>query len=141
MKPYLTIFLLLTRALVSGCATRGLTSLYAELGGRTGIHHIVGKFIAEIGRDPQIRPFFANANLDRFYHKFSEYLCRAADGPCKYTGDNMKMVHEGMHIDEAQFNRVVELLARAMKQQGVPFTVQNRLLARLAPDRKDIIHR
>lgn len=141
MRPHLTIVLLLTMTLTSGCATRPSPSLYTDLGGRAGIRHIVGRFIADIGKDPQIRPFFANANLNRFYHKFSEYLCRAADGPCKYTGDNMKMVHEGMHIDEAQFNHVVELLIRAMKQQGIPFTVQNRLLARLAPDRKDIIHR
>lgn len=130
----------LALVLVAGCANQGQESLYSSLGGMDGIHHIVGRFIAEVGDSKEIKPFFLNTNLDRFYRMFSEHLCAVAGGPCKYTGDTMHDVHAGMHINEAEFNTVVDLLTRSMDAEGIPTPVQNRLLARLAPMRKQIIY-
>lgn len=127
-------------AVLTGCATHKHATLYDELGGQQGIHHVVGRLIAEIGNDGEIRPFFAKVNLKRFYNRFSQYICQVADGPCKYTGLSMVDSHVGMYIDEAQFNRVVEMLIRAMTDERIATTTQNRLLARLAPARKQIIH-
>ena len=130
----------LALALVAGCASHRQESLYTSLGGMDGIHHIVARFIAEVGESKDIRPFFLNTNLDRFYRMFSQHLCLVAGGPCKYEGDTMHDVHAGMDINEAEFNEVVDLLTRSMDAEGIPTPVQNRLLARLAPMRSQIIH-
>ncbi|MEO8011640.1 MAG: hypothetical protein ABI650_08360 [Dokdonella sp.] len=42
---------------------------------------------------------------------------------------------------EAQFNAVVGHLLDAMDARGIPRTAQNRLIARLAPMRGDVIYR
>jgi hemoglobin len=91
--------------------------------------------------DPRVAPFFANTNITRFRDKLTEYLCVIADGPCEYTGDTMEESHTGLGIDEASFNAGVEGFERAMTNLHVPLPAQNRLLARLAPKRKTIIHR
>ncbi|MEC9313788.1 MAG: group 1 truncated hemoglobin, partial [Pseudomonadota bacterium] len=62
-------------------------------------------------------------------------------GPCTYSGDSMQQIHDGMAVTERDFNHLVDLLINAMYQADVPHPVQNQLLARLAPLRKDIIYR
>ncbi|MDZ7683751.1 MAG: group 1 truncated hemoglobin [Gammaproteobacteria bacterium] len=86
-------------------------------------------------------PFFCIPNLERFHEIFTTHLCQLAGGPCDYTGDSMVDIHVGMDIGEAEFNRVVEILLDAMEAEGIPRTAQNRLLARLAPLREEIIRR
>ncbi len=138
----LRIIGVLTLLLLTGCtASSAKSSLYDELGGQQGLESIVDAFIDNIGHDPQIFPYFADANVSRFREMFVVHLCAHSDGPCEYTGDSMEAIHTGMNIDEADFNRVVELLVEALNEVNIPFTTQNRLLARLAPMRRSVIHR
>lgn len=135
------IAILAALVLLAGCANQSGRTLYDDLGGRDTIDRIAGRFVAGVGADPEIRPFFMNTNLERFHRLFGEHICEIADGPCEYSGDTMEQVHIGMDINEAQFNYVVEILIDAMNAESIPYTVQNRLLARLAPMRRDIIYR
>ncbi len=117
------------------------TSLYQQLGGESGLERLVDNFIEQIAYDERIFPFFAQANVERFRSQFIQHICDLSDGPCQYTGDSMIDIHTGMSISEADFNRLVELLIDAMEATEIPYPVQNRLLARLAPLRSEIIHR
>ena len=127
---------------ITGCQTANTGStLYEELGGMPVIEKITGNFIREIGYNEQIAQHFAETDLDRFYQKMVEHLCDISNGPCEYSGDSMVESHEGMNITEAEFNATVDLLINAMNRSGVPHRLQNRLLARLAPLREDIIYR
>ena len=116
-------------------------TLYERLGGAEGIAVVVDHFIEEISFDLEIYPFFKDSDIERFRNKFSEQLCAVSDGPCRYSGDDMSSVHTGMNIGEADFNRVVELLKKALTDSGIPYTDQNRLLKKLAPLRNDMLHR
>jgi len=117
------------------------TSLYKEIGGHKKLNEISNRFIQEIGESDEVLPFFAHSNIDRYHEKFVEYLCLASNGPCEYTGDNMVQVHTGMQITEKDFNITVDLLIKAMDKSGIAHTTQNKLLAKLAPLRSDIIYR
>ncbi len=135
----LTLMLL---AMLSACATApAQRTLYDDLGAMPGITAIVDELITVYADDPRVAPFFANTNLKRFRSKLIEYLCKTADGPCRYTGDDMAEAHTGLGIDEAAFNAGVEGFQTAMSHLHMVQTTQNRLLARLAPQRKDIIYR
>jgi hemoglobin len=61
-------------------------------------------------------------------------------GSCVYEGETMKNSHAEMKIRKADFNALVEVLQQSMDRQGIPFSVQNRLLARLAPMHRDIVN-
>jgi hemoglobin len=122
-------------------ATKPPPSLYQQFGELPGLTALVDDLLHRFADDERIARKFANTNIPRFRSLFVEHLCEVVDGPCRYHGDDMKEVHTGLDINEAEFNRVVEHLIEAMDARGIPTTAQNRLLARLAPMRKDIIYR
>lgn len=116
-------------------------SLYNELGGQTGIENIADRFVRLIIKDPRTEKHFEESDLDRFYEKLVEQFCEVSDGPCTYSGDSMVEVHKGMKISEAEFNATVELLQEAMRDNKVTLSAQNRLLALLAPMRKEMLEK
>jgi hemoglobin len=58
-----------------------------------------------------------------------------------YTGDSMAESHKGQNVSRSDFNALVEDLIAAMDEQGISVPVQNRLIARLAPMRPDVIEK
>jgi len=126
---------------LTGCQLNASTaSLYDDLGGMEGITSITDNFIYEIGFDQNIVKHFEKTDLDRFREKFIEQICEVSGGPCQYSGDSMLDVHKKMNVTEAEFNRTVDLLIAAMNRSGINHRAQNRLLAKLAPTRPDIIY-
>lgn len=137
---YFYSLLIVVGLLVSGCATTSQKTLYEQLGGEAGINNIVENLVQEIGQDQQVFHYFAEARVSRFKENLIEHFCAISDGPCNYTGDNMVDIHTGMNINEKDFNHLVDLLINAMDTEGIPHRIQNQLIARLAPLRKEIIY-
>ena len=131
----------LLMAMALGACASNLTdkTLYDDLGGQPTIDRIADEFIVEIAYDDRVFPRFADSNVQRFREKIIEHFCMIANGPCVYTGDSMVQTHAGMNISEAEFNAVVEDLIAAMDTVGVDIGTQNRLLARLATLRPQIV--
>lgn len=137
---------LATCGLLAGLAlmpgqTRAAGSLYDQLGGTAAIGKVVDTFLGVVGADPRIAPSFANANVPRLRTLLVEQVCEATGGPCRYSGRDMKSSHAGMGITELQFNALAEALYTAMEREGVPYALQNQLMAMLAPMHRDIITR
>lgn len=131
---------LLTLAVLAGCATRAAApSTYEQLGGTAGVEAIVDGLLETVVDDDRINAQFANTDILRLRSKLIEQICAESDGPCTYTGLTMQESHAGRHIDDAQFNALVEDLIAAMTARGVPVAAQNRLLRRLAPMHGDIV--
>ena len=116
-------------------------SLYRDLGEQAGITHIVEGMLLNIAADPRIVRHFENIDIVRLRDKLVEQICVEAGGPCTYTGDSMEESHKGQNLTPSDFNALVENLQDAMSAQGVPMSAQNRLLARLAPMRAQVIDR
>ena len=51
----------------------------------------------------------------------------------------MEESHKGLALTPSDFNALVENLQASMNAEAVPIPIQNRLLARLAPMRSEII--
>ncbi len=134
--------LLLALSLVA-CAPRpaATDSLYRALGEQAGITRIVEGMLLNIARDPRIVQHFADIDIVRLRDKLVEQLCVEAGGPCSYSGDSMEESHKGLRLTPSDFNALVENLQDAMDAEGVPVPAQNRLLARLAPMRGQVIDR
>ena len=114
-------------------------AFYQDLGGAEGVRAIVADFVDIMLADARVAASFEGVDQDRLRDKLAEQFCVASGGPCTYTGKSMAEVHEDMKVNHRQFNATVEDLQRAMAQQGVSSRLQNRLLARLAPSRRDIV--
>lgn len=134
------IFLALLLAACTSQAPRD-ASLYRGLGEQAGITRIVEGALLNAARNPRIAHYFENIDIERLRDKLVEQICVEAGGPCEYSGDSMEESHKGLDIDRGDFNALVEDLIEAMEAEGVAVPMQNRLLARLAPMREQIIER
>nr|WP_313062370.1 group 1 truncated hemoglobin [Pseudomonas rhodesiae] len=127
--------------LLSACAQQPPKddSLYRDLGAMPGITRIVEGMLLNIARDERIVDRFRRIDIQRLRNKLIEQFCVEAGGPCTYTGDSMAESHKGQNVSRSDFNALVEDLIKAMDSEGIPVPTQNRLLARLAPMRGDVI--
>lgn len=114
-------------------------SLFDDIGGEAKLARVVDSMVARSLADPRIRDVFDNTNIDRFTRHLNGQLCEVAGGSCRYTGQTMAGSHAHLGLRMRDMNAVVEHLRDAMEENGVPFRVQNRLLALLAPMQRDIV--
>lgn len=116
-------------------------SLYEELGGDAGISQIVDDALLLVLQDPRIKEAFKDTNTKRLAGLLKEQFCEISGGPCRYGGDDMKLTHEGQDVSSAQFNALAEDIQLAMENMNISSSVQNKLIARLAPMKRDIVIR
>ncbi len=114
-------------------------TLFADMGGQAGIDRIVDASVENYLADPRISKIFDESNMDRVRAQYKVQFCQIAGGPCEYKGHGMAEAHKGLRLTNANFNAVVEDLQAAMDKVGIPFAVQNRFLARLAPMQRQVV--
>ena len=124
---------------IAAAPARADDTLFQDMGGQDAIVKIASDATDNFLADDRIKATFDNTNMDRFRKLLAEQFCVVAGGPCTYTGRSMHDAHKGLHLDNADFNAVVEDLQKAMDKDGVPFATQNRFLARLAPMQHDVV--
>jgi hemoglobin len=132
--------LLATAILLSAPAFAAEDSLFRQLGGQPGLQALMDDFMQRLLADPRMNPFFKDANQAHIKAELVTQVCEVSGGPCRRDGPDMKQVHEGLDIDRAAFNALVELLQQSMDARGIAFSTQNRLLALLAPMHREIIN-
>jgi hemoglobin len=138
-----TLLLAATAAIYHGVseAQSADAGLYQAFGAKNGLATLMNAFVERLAVDDRTRVYFANADKPRLKEQLTEQLCMLAGGPCVYRGAQMRGVHRGLEIGRSDFNALVEVLQDCMDAQGIPFTTQNGMLARLAPMHREIVTR
>ena len=108
-------------------------------GGQDGIRKIAERTVELSVNDPRIAAIFVSRDTVRLKRTLFEQFCYLLNAGCNYTGRDMASAHADMGVKMADLNALVEHLQRAMHENDVPFTAQNRLLAKLAPMSKDVV--
>lgn len=116
-------------------------TLYDRLGGRPGLTAVLADFTRKIEADERINGFFIGVDTARVEAQLYDQICAATGGPCQYTGREMRSLHTGMNITEAQFQALVEDLVKSLDQHGVPDREKTELLTLLGSMKNDIINR
>lgn len=119
-------------------------SLYERLGGISAIEAVTDQFLANVAGDARINGFFAATVQNEFRlmslrNHLVDQICEASGGPCTYKGKDMKTAHQGLGIDDDDFNALVEDLVASLDQFNVPQTEQTELLTVLASLKPDIV--
>ena len=150
MQPVARLVLAVVLAVgLSACASAPSDSttsteptLYQRLGGREAIKAVVDDFVANLAADPRVNSRFKALKPEAVFKlqtNLADQICDAAGGPCAYLGRDMKTVHTGMGITEAEWNATVEDLVKSLDKFKVPKKEQQDLLALLGPMKKDIV--
>jgi hemoglobin len=140
MKTLLKLLVLVCLVLATPVMADSDT-LYADMGGQTGIEKLVDASVDGYLADDRIKAIFDESNMDRIRMEMKDQFCQIAGGPCVYKGHDMVATHKGLHLTNANFNALVEDLQAAMDKCGIAFATQNRFLARLAPYQHQVVTR
>ena len=114
-------------------------TLYESMGGEPALRAALDHFADRVVADDRINFTFAEANMTKFKQLLFEQLCNLSGGPCKYTGRDMRTAHAKLNINNAEFNALAEDLYISLGQVGVPYRLQNKLMALLAPMQHEIV--
>jgi hemoglobin len=117
-------------------------TLYQRLGGREAIKQVVDDFVANLAADPRVNARFKGldaAKVAKLQTDLADQICDVTGGPCAYLGRDMKAVHKGMNITEAEWNATVEDLVKTLNKFKVPPPEQQELLSALGGMKKDIV--
>jgi hemoglobin len=120
-------------------AARAEDSLFAQIGGEPKLRATVDTLVEVMLADERINFAFANTDLAKFKKLLYDQLCELTDGPCTYRGRSMFEAHKKLDATNAQFNALAEDLYIAFETQGVPYRVQNKVMALLAPMQTDVV--
>ena len=115
--------------------------MFDAFGGKAGIARIVKDMLDQSFSDPRSSDIFKAHDRARLQRTLIEQFCYILGGGCAYTGRDMKTTHRDMGLQASDMNILVEHLQLAMDKEGVPFAVQNRFLAKLAPMKRDVVER
>ena len=125
----------------AGAAPLSDTATFKAFNGKEGLARIASDLVDRSIADPRIKEIFATTDVPRLKRTLTEQFCYVLGGGCVYAGRDMAAVHKDMGVTNKDFNALVGNLQWAMDKEGVPFAVQNRLLAKLAPMQRKVVER
>jgi len=137
----LTRLVALSALMFMSAGARADKTLFESMGGEPALRTALDHFADIVVADDRINFTFAEANMAKFKQLLFEQLCNLSGGPCKYTGRDMRTSHAKLNINNAEFNALAEDLYISLGQAGIPYRLQNKLMALLAPMQHEIVKR
>ncbi|HTU91735.1 MAG TPA: hypothetical protein VMF69_16750 [Gemmataceae bacterium] len=120
-------------------------TLWDRLGGESGVAKIVDDFVDLAAPDPKV-DFLRGGKYKvtpdqvvKMKRELVEQISEASGGPLKYKGPDMKTVHKGMGITDAQFNAAAADLKKALEKNKVAAEDVKKVLDAVGSYRKDIV--
>lgn len=126
--------------LISACATSPEQSLYDEIGGHKTLNTIYGVAITRIYTDPVIGHYFRGVPKKHLRDQLVLQTCELIGGPCEYDGKTMVESHKDLNIKEREFYILVEYVQGAMRDVGLTYQQENRILKKLAPIKYETVY-
>lgn len=123
-------------------AHRQADSLYKRLGGYDALAAVTDDFLGRLIKDEKLGKFFNGVSLNsqkRIRQLVVDQLCAATGGPCLYIGRDMRTVHEGLGITDADWDIAVKHLLATLDKFKVGKAEKDDLVKALAGLKKDIV--
>jgi hemoglobin len=118
-----------------------MATLLEELGGRPAIELVVASFYEKVLADPLLKGYFRGVQMSKLYKNQADFFCAALGQPDAYRGRDMRTVHAGMNIGDAEFDAVAGHLVQTLTEMGVDQEKINQVVSLIAPLRSEIVTR
>lgn len=92
-------------------------TLYERIGGAAEVERMIDAFYGRVLNDPELRPFFEDAELEHLKTMQTEFFAAALDGPVSVTDRDLAAAHQGMGIQRRHVTRFVEHLIEVLEQR------------------------
>jgi len=110
-------------------------ALYDRLGERKAIKEIVGKLLEAATRNPvimaneKVLAAARKVNVRELQSRFTNYICKQAGGPCKYSGRPMKEYLAQLELTPAEWDAANDVFAAVLTEMSVPEQEAEELMA------------
>ncbi|WP_057914168.1 group I truncated hemoglobin [Peribacillus muralis] len=117
-------------------------TLYEKVGGAEAIASVVDYFYSELVlKDDTINHFFKETDMEKQKRHQSKFISFALGGPNQYSGKSMEKAHEGLDLQPAHFDAIVQHLHDSLAHFGVKETDIDVALTKVASLRDDILYK
>jgi hemoglobin len=113
--------------------------LFDQLGGVEGVEQIVRVMYDRVLHDPELAPFFENADLERLRRMQFQFVAAALGGPVVYSGPELRLAHGKVGVTNHAFAKFCGHLADAMEERGIGPNDVNAVMARLSMYKDPIV--
>jgi hemoglobin len=114
-------------------------SIYTEIGGAPAVSAAVDDFYRRVLADPALAGYFTGSDVNRVKAHQRMFIGAALGGPAGYAGRAIREAHAGLHIRDADFDRVVGHLAATLTSLGVADPTIGKIADALGPLREQIV--
>jgi hemoglobin len=115
-------------------------SLYERLGSYAGITAIVEDVIAAHLASPVVGARFQKVkDIEHAKRMARDFFCAGAGGPEKYAGRDMRAAHQGMNVNEREFQAVVDDVMGVLRRHAIDDKTQQDVLAILNGFKGEIV--
>jgi len=117
-------------------------TLYDRLGGYDAISAVSSNLLPRLMADPLLGRFWQNRGDDgiaREKQLLIDFLCACAGGPMYYTGRDMKLIHKGMRIGNADWQAFLGHLNATLDTFQVPAQERGEVVAFVESTKADIV--
>jgi hemoglobin len=118
-------------------------ALHDRLGGRKAIFAMTGKLLEALQKNEvimandKLRQIAERVNVRKLHERLTNFVCKEAGGPCKYTGRPMKEYIAQLNLTSAEWDAVDGDLAAVLTELQVPDKEAQELMALFAALRDD----
>ncbi len=120
-------------------------TLYERLGGVNAIAMVVDRFSDRIvanqalNVNPALKEWNQTGQLAGLKFMRTLWLCQTAGGPFSYTGKELGLAHQDLHITSAEFDAVGSEIAEALDHFKVPQGEKDEVLAAIVAKKTEVI--
>jgi hemoglobin len=117
-------------------------SLYLRLGGYDALAAFVDDLLLRATSDPQIGVYWKGTSRDSLHRARQlalDFLCASMGGPVIYLGREMKTLHEGMGISDADWEVLMRHARKTLDDLGIAEPEGKEVLSFLEGLKADIV--
>jgi hemoglobin len=93
---------------------------YERLGGGEPIRQVVQAFFDRVLADPALAPYFQGVEMTTQRRHFALLISQLLGGPSEYDGRELGEAHQGLHITDEDYDKVLGHLVATLKAAEVP---------------------
>lgn len=117
-----------------------MPSHFDRIGGAPAVSAVVDELYARLTTDDLVGHYFDGIDLPVQKRHMVLMLTKVLGGPDEYTGRPLDEAHQPLGIDDADYDRVGEVLLGILDEVGVPADIRSDVGDVLGAVRPQIVH-
>lgn len=94
-------------------------SVFEKLGGFSAVSGIVMEFYERVLDSDIVGDFFENTDMTKMIDHQTKFISSLLGGPASFTDEQLHQAHQGLEINDAQFQEVCHILEQTLADKGI----------------------